>query len=309
MISKKILITILATVVVGGAGIGGYVYYDHIQTQKQEELEAYEDFKMEYQKYVDILNWMYNDKVDEFAKSLEAYKDKVANKTITDDDKAKLKSIYKDIDKAYADDKSGCEKMYADVSAKHEETKASLLEEVLSKYDSLKKTYDGWMNKGNYKSALSTLQEMASVLTVSETDVTETEVTVNTDTNTNKPSNKSNTTNTTANTNTTTNTNNNSGNTSSNNTSASVPSNNTPSNNSSDNTPLPADGSLGTPIDPSQMTGANDYVPSNSSNDVSQPELASVQNNNPQAPNGDNTIAIDSYDPELARQLHEYFGY
>lgn len=302
MISKKILITILATVVVG-AGIGGYVYYDHIQTQKQEELEAYEDFKMEYQKYVDILNWMYNDKVDEFAKSLEAYKDKVANKTITDDDKTKLKSIYKDIDKAYADDKSGCEKMYADVSAKHEETKASLLEEVLSKYDSLKKTYDGWMDKGNYKSALSTLQEMASVLTVSETDVTEAEVTANTDTNTNKPSNKSNKTNTTANTNT----NNNSGNTSSNNTSASVPSNNTPSNNSSDSTPLPADGSLGTPIDPNQMTGANDYVPSNSNNDVSQPELAQKVDEFYATHDGNDNLF--AYDPELAQQVWDAMGW
>lgn len=302
MISKKILITVLATVVVG-AGIGGYVYYDHIQTQKQEELEAYEDFKMEYQKYVDILNWMYNDKVDEFAKSLEAYKDKVANKTITDNDKAKLKSIYKDIDKAYADDKSGCEKMYADVSAKHEETKASLLEDVLSKYDSLKKTYDGWMNKGNYKSALSTLQEMASVLTVSETDVTGTNVTANADTNTNKPSNKSNNTNT----------NNNSGNTSGNNTSANtsanVPSNNTPSNNSSNDTPLPADGSLGTPIDPNQMTGANDYVPSNSNNNVSQPELA--QRADEWASTHEVGSGADMFqdNPELAQQIWDAMGW
>lgn len=308
MISKKILITILATVVVG-AGIGGYVYYDHIQTQKQEELEAYEDFKMEYQKYVDILNWMYNDKVDEFAKSLEAYKDKVANKTITDDDKTKLKSIYKDIDKAYADDKAGCEKMYADVSAKHEEAKASLLEEVLSKYDSLKKTYDGWMDKGNYKSALSTLQEMASILTVSETDVTETNVTANTDTNTNKPSNKSNKTNTTANTNATANTNNNSGNTSSNNTTANVPSNNTPSNNSSNDTPLPADGSLGgvVNIDPSQMTGANDYVPSNSSNDVSQPELAQRADEWFATHDNDDNMFQDN--PELAQQIWDAMGW
>ena len=286
MISKKILITVLATVVVG-AGIGGYVYYDHIQTQKQEELEAYEDFKMEYQKYVDILNWMYNDKVDEFAKSLEAYKDKVANKTITDDDKTKLKSIYKDIDKAYADDKAGCEKMYADVSAKHEETKASLLEEVLSKYDSLKKTYDGWMDKGNYKSALSTLQEMASILTVSETDVAETNVTANTDTNTNKPSDKSNTT---ANTNT----NNNSGNASDNNTSANVPSGNTPSNNSSDY--------VGYIPTPNETVIVND-----TSQTPNNPELAQQYNDWASTHDSDDNMFQDN--PELAQQIWDAMGW